>query len=183
MDYFEATVARVLEERGYWVRQNVRVDLTPEVKKKLGKPSLPRPEIDIVAYQPVEKLLVLFEVKSYLDSYGVQPNDLLGTDWEDNRYKLLTIPALQREVTAALVAEYRKRRLIPDDVTTRFGLAAGHVQPRFDGAVRDIAKQNGWDYLSPADLAADVWQLADRGYENSPFVLTAKLLRRHLPKQ
>ena len=48
MDYFEATVARILEQEGYWVRQGVRVELTKPVKRVLGKHSLPRPEIDIV---------------------------------------------------------------------------------------------------------------------------------------
>src|SRR5258705_771216 len=90
MDYFEATVARVLEEQGYWVRQNVRVDLAKDVKKALGKPRLPRCELDIVAYRPTERQLVLFEGKSYLDSYGVQPEDLRRTDWQANRYKILT---------------------------------------------------------------------------------------------
>jgi hypothetical protein len=39
MDYFEATIARILEEQGYWVRQGVRVALSNETRKRLGKPS------------------------------------------------------------------------------------------------------------------------------------------------
>jgi hypothetical protein len=182
MDYFEATVARILEEQGYWVRENVHVELTKAVKKLLGKPSLPRPEIDIVGYRAVDNALVLFEVKSYLDSHGVQPKHLLGSGWKNNRYKLLTIPALQQAVKDALVAHYRKQGLVRRGVSVTFGLAAGYVQPRFEAEVRKIAQSNSWVYLSPGDLAKAVWGLANGGYENSPFVLTAKLLKRHPPQ-
>lgn len=126
MDYFEATIARILEEQGYWVRQSVRVALTKEVKKLLDNPSMPRCEIDIVAYKPLAKELVLFEVKSYLDSNGVQPKDLRRTTRKNNRYKLLTLPDLQREVVAALLAQYRERGLLLDGADVRMGLAAGH---------------------------------------------------------
>jgi len=179
MDYFEATIARILEERGYWVRENVRVALARDVKKSLGKGSLPRCEIDIVAYQPRKKRLVLFEVKSYLDSKGVQPADLLRTEWENNRYKLLTLPALQHAVRAALLAEYCSQGLIPKNVQVRFGLAAGYIKVSNDKEVRRIARLNRWVFLGPTEIARAIWSFADLGYENSPFVLTAKLLRRH----
>lgn len=111
MDYFEATVARILEEQGYWVRQSVRFALSKETKKRLGKPSLPRCEVDIVAYQPSKRTLLLLEVKSYLDSHGVQPKGLLNTGWAKNRYKLLTIAALQQEISSALLTEYQRQGL------------------------------------------------------------------------
>ncbi len=182
MDYFEATIARILEEQGYWVRENVRVALTKEVKKALDTPSMPRCEIDVVAYQPISRELVLFEVKSYLDSHGVQPKDLLRTTPKKNRYKLLTLPALQKAITEALLSEYRKRRLIDGRVKVRFGLAAGHVQDRFDAEVRKIAQRKNWVYLGPAEISEAIWKFADIGYENSPFVLTAKLLKRNPPR-
>jgi len=182
MDYFEATVARILEEQGYWVRQSVRVELSQAVRNALGKPSLPRCEIDIVAYQPTTRELILFEVKSFLDSHGVKPADLQRTTWTKNRYKLLTIPDLRRAVSKALVAHYRKRGLIDGEVRVRFGLAAGRVKDRVNTEVRQIAKKNRWVFLGPKEIAEAVWKFAELRYENSPFVLTAKLLRRHLPK-
>jgi hypothetical protein len=183
MDYFEATVARILEEQGYWIRENVRIALTKDVKKALAVPSMPRCEIDIVGFRADRRELVLFEVKSYLDSDGVQPNDLRQTSRKKNRYKLLTLRDLQREVTSALLAEYRRLGLIADDVTVRFGLAAGHVQERFDKEVRAIAKENNWVFLGPAEISSAIWRFAELGYENSPFVLTAKLLKRHPPQR
>ncbi len=182
MDYFEATIARILEEQGYWVRQSVRVALTKDVKKLLNNPSMPRCEIDIVAYKPAAKELVLFEVKSYLDSNGVQPDDLRRTTREGNRYKLLTLPDLQREVIAALLAQYRERGLLLDEVNVRLGLAAGYVQERFEREVEDIAREKKWLYLGPYEIADAVRKLADLGYENTPFALTAKLLLRYPPK-
>ena len=182
MDYFDATVARILEEQGYWVRQSVRVLLSKETRKNLGKPSLPRSEVDIVAYQPTRKILLLLEVKSYLDSHGVQPKDLLNTGWAKNRYKLLTIPALQREISDALVSEYRRQGLIGEGVEVKFGLAAGHVKKALDEQVRRIADRNKWAYYGPKEIADEVWKFSKLKYENSPFVLTAKLLRQHPPK-
>lgn len=182
MDYFEATIARILEARDYWVRENVRVALTKDVKKALGNPSMPRCEIDIVAYRPVANELVLFEVKSYLDSNGVQPQDLLRTEWHENRYKLLTLPDLQCAVKDALLEDYKARGLIPTDVRVRFGLAAGHVQERFDAQVRQIARERDWEYLGPIEIADAIRGFAKLGYENSPFVLTAKILAQNPPK-
>ncbi len=122
-------------------------------------------------------------MKSYLNSLGVQPKDLRRTNGEDNRYKLLTLPDLQREITAALLADYRGQQLIVDEVTVRFGLAAGHVQDRFEDEVRLIARERNWVYLGPKEIAEAIWKFAELGYENSPFVLTATLLSRHLPKK
>ena len=50
MDAFENIVAKFLaEQKGYWVKQTVKIDLTPEEKKENSLSSkMPRPEIDIV---------------------------------------------------------------------------------------------------------------------------------------
>lgn len=50
MDYFESICKTLLEDEGYWVRQSYKVELSKEQKRKLGKPSLPRPEIDLIAF-------------------------------------------------------------------------------------------------------------------------------------
>jgi hypothetical protein len=50
LDSFEQLVAAVLDRAGYWVRMSVKVNLTPEDKRAIGRPSSPRWEIDVVAY-------------------------------------------------------------------------------------------------------------------------------------
>ena len=73
MDYFENIVKTILESEGYWVRQLFKVDLSPEQKRRIGKATMPRPEIDLLAFKPTENTVVAMEVKSYLNSAGVKP--------------------------------------------------------------------------------------------------------------
>ncbi len=76
MDYFENLVKRLLESEGYRVKQSVKVNLTKSEKKELGKPGIPRPEIDLIGYKPLENKLLILEVKSYLDSSGVSFSEI-----------------------------------------------------------------------------------------------------------
>ncbi len=56
MDYFENLVKRLFESEGYRVKQSVKVNLTKSEKKELGKPCIPRPEIDLIGYKPLENI-------------------------------------------------------------------------------------------------------------------------------
>ena len=67
MDAFEEIVKLLLETQGYWVRQDVKVNITKDDKKSLSNASMPRPEIDLAAFNPARNELMLVEVKSYLD--------------------------------------------------------------------------------------------------------------------
>ncbi|WP_321326813.1 hypothetical protein [Thiomicrorhabdus sp.] len=92
MDYFENIVKRLLEEEGYWVFQSVKVNLTREEKALIGKYSMPRPEIDIVAFKPKGNKLLIIEAKSYLDSQGVKYAELNQSyEIPEGRYKLFTL--------------------------------------------------------------------------------------------
>ena len=71
MDGFEQIIGQLLIEDKYWIRHSVKVNLTLEEKRTINKPSTPRPEIDIVAYDLKTNTICLLEVKSYLDSPGV----------------------------------------------------------------------------------------------------------------
>jgi hypothetical protein len=89
MDYFESIVKTLLEHEGYWVRSSFKVDLSKQEKRYIGKPSIPRPEIDLLAYKPKVNQLLVLEAKSYLDSLGVQINDLkFESIIPEGRYKL-----------------------------------------------------------------------------------------------
>ncbi len=71
MDAFERLVAEVLWREGYWVRTSVKVELTKEEKRSIGRPSSPRWELDVVAYSARDNRLKIVECKSYLNSPGV----------------------------------------------------------------------------------------------------------------
>ena len=91
MDHFEAVIHTLLESEGYWVRSSYRVALSKEQKRDTGKPSIPRPEIDLLALHVNRNEVLALEVKSYLDSPGVKLADLSKEhDTAEGRYKLFT---------------------------------------------------------------------------------------------
>ena len=77
MESFEEIVKVLFEEDNYWVRQSEKVGLTREEKRRTGKPSIPRPEIDLVALNQSENHILVLEVKSFFDSPGVKLSDLI----------------------------------------------------------------------------------------------------------
>lgn len=91
MDYFEGLVKTILEHEGYWVRQSFKINLTKQEKRDIGKHSIPRPEIDILAHKATSDSVIAFEAKSYLDSPGVKLADLEEShEIPEGRYKLFT---------------------------------------------------------------------------------------------
>lgn len=76
MGAFEQVVSEMLWRDGFWVQTSVKVDLKKEDKKRVGKPTMPRPELDIVAYKGSDNSLYVVECKSYLNSRGVHLLDL-----------------------------------------------------------------------------------------------------------
>ncbi len=65
MDAFEQVVSEILWIDGFWVRTSVKVDLTKEEKVRIGRPSSPRWELDIVGYSGRDNTLHVVECKSY----------------------------------------------------------------------------------------------------------------------
>lgn len=179
MDFFESIARRILEDAGYWTRVSVRAELTKKQKKQLGKPSLPRPEVDILAYKPKTKELIFFEVKSFLDSTGVIPSALHPTTiWKPNRYKLLTLRKYQRLVVATIIQRFQRDGLIAGRPKVRFGLIAGKVKGNREDEVAAIAKLYRWEFIGPCGLQAKIAALAETDYENCPIVMTSKILGR-----
>lgn len=98
MDYFENIVKKIIEEEGYWVQQSVKVNLSKEEKKLIGKHTIPRPEID-TAY-----------------------------DIPDGRYKLFTCENYRNIVFNKLIAEYVNKGLVCKNPTIVFGLGVGKIK-------------------------------------------------------
>jgi len=180
MNAFEDIVKLYLEEEGYWVRQSVKVNISKQDKVDIGLPSMPRPEIDLVALNVEKNELLLVEVKSYLDSYGVyfeavsDKNDKLA-----GRYRLFTDDKLREIVTKRLREEYLEQGLIDKNTTVNYALAAGHIHsPEDVPKIRDyFSKQKEkWILFPPKDIKEKVKELAEKGWEDNPVTMTAKLI-------
>jgi hypothetical protein len=180
MNAFEDIVKLYLEEKGYWVRQDVKVEISKDEKKAIGLPTMPRPEVDLVALNVKKNELLLIEVKSYLDSYGVyfeavsDKNDKLA-----ERYKLFTDSNFRNIVTKRLREEYQRRGLINENTKINYALAAGHIHyPEDEPKIRDyFSKQKEkWILFSPKDIKEKVKELAEKGWEDNLVTITAKLI-------
>jgi hypothetical protein len=93
MDCFETIAATLLEFDGYWVRRSFKVNVNKVHKRTLGKNSMPRPEIDLLAFKSKKKedLIIAFEAKSYLNSPGVSRKEIKASHkTTKGRYKIFT---------------------------------------------------------------------------------------------
>lgn len=179
MDYFEAMVKVLLECDGYWVRQSFKVSLSKEEKREIGKPSIPRPEIDILAYAPVGNEVLALEVKSFLDSTGVRIADLMEEhEIPQGRYKLFTCKNYREVVLGRLNQDLLEAGMISKSTTMRLGLVAGNVYQGRSEEVRSLFSKKGWFFWSPDEVKDKLKALADKGYENEPSIIAAKILLR-----
>ncbi|MBL8076104.1 MAG: hypothetical protein JNL29_17200 [Nitrospira sp.] len=58
------------------------------------------------------------------------------------------------------------------------GLATGKIYKGQSDPIREFMEKNGWHFWSPEDIKEKVTALAERGYENDPAIITAKILMR-----
>ncbi len=129
MDGFESIIAELLETEGYWVRPSFKVELTKAEKRRIGRPSAPRWELDIVAYRGSDSSVLVVECKSYLDSPGVGLSDLKGGRHR-SRYKLFTEPLLRRTVLKRLTKQLVGMGLSAPSPSTQLALAAESRETR-----------------------------------------------------
>ena len=182
MNAFEDIVKLYLEEEGYWVRQSVKVHrIIKEDKRSLNSYSMPTPEIDLVAYKAKNNELLLIEVKSLLDSYGVHYEAVAGIDQEEGkRYKLFTNDLFRRIVTDRLKEEYLKLGLINERTKIRYALAAGKIHNERDemNIVKHFSDvQRQWILFSPKQIKKKIKEFADKGWEDDVVIMTAKLTK------
>lgn len=179
MDYFESIVRTLLEHEGYWVRQSFKVNLPKSQKRALGKPRMPRPEVDLLAYNPAENTVKLVEVKSFLDSAGVRLT-LLQEDHEtpSGLYKLFTCRKYYEIVSHCLRLQLLDLGLCTKSTQFQLGLVAGNVYRNQSAEIEALFRRQGWFFWSPELVREKVYALAEKGYENEPAIITAKILAR-----
>jgi hypothetical protein len=179
MDYFESIIATLLEAEGYWVRRSFKVNVTKEEKREIGKPSIPRPEIDLLALHFVKNEVLALEAKSFLDSPGVKFEQLIEEhEVPEGRYKLFTSEPYREIVLSRLRKDLIATGMANSDTTISLGLAAGKVYQGNIEPIRQFMDNMEWLFWSPEDIKQKVMSLAERGYENDPAIITAKILMR-----
>jgi len=135
LDAFEQLVSEILWMEGYWVRTSVKVELTKEEKRLIGRHSSPRWELDIVAYKGGENLLRIVECKSYFDSVGVRVSAFDGSSPEHaSRYKLFNDAELRRVVFNRLCLQLAASGACGEAPNLRLSLPAGKVRNESDRA-------------------------------------------------
>ncbi|MCW2404613.1 hypothetical protein M2336_001242 [Sphingobium sp. B1D7B] len=176
MDAFEELVAEVLRAEGYWVHQGYKIYLTREEKQALGDPSMPRPEIDLVAYKAGTGELLSLECKSYFDSGGVHARDLLPGGKNAQRYKMFVNADLRRMVLKKLVEQLVDNGSVAGIPTPRLGMIYGFATRANTQVLETHFAQSGWDLYGPDWLRAHLQKMALRSYDNQVASVVAKLL-------
>jgi hypothetical protein len=181
MDAFETIAARFFEVQGFWTRIGVKVEITKAEKVALNNKSMPRPEIDVVAWKPGTNQLLIMECKSYLDSTGVRIEHLHGeADAENDKFKLFNRVALRELIVVALIRQLRAEGLLlGPDPSVQFVLIAGKIYSDHGPKLRAQCEDHGWRLIGPDELAQGVRRFAKRGYENDVITIVTKLLERN----
>jgi len=184
MDSFETLVGSLLEKDGYWVRTSVKVELTRAEKGKIGRPSSPRWELDLVAYKAGTNELLVVECKSFLDSPGVRARGLDGTHVnEAKRYKLFNDKVLRKAVLGRLVKQLVSSGSCAPSPSIKLCLAAGKVATEIDRAkIKSLFERNDWGFLDDSWLREKLLGVSNSGYENNVASVVAKILLREKPR-
>jgi hypothetical protein len=180
MDAFEELIAEIFWKEGFWVQKSFKVDLTKEQKKQLDNPSMPRPEIDVLAYSGRDNVLRVIECKSYLDSRGVNFVSFGGQKPDaGKRYKLFANASLREVVFECLRQQLSARGACRKDVEIKLCLACGKIASNQDrNQLRAHFEEQKWELFDEVWIRSKLQAMATTGYENQVATLVAKLLVR-----
>ena len=177
MDAFESVVAMLLRRDGYWVMSSFKVLLVTDEKRRIGRPTSPRWEIDLVAYKGSTNQLLAIECKSYLDSVGVIFRN--STFDIPARYKLFTEPKLRSVVLGRMATQLHESGACASKPKITLCLATGKIASRTDrDGMKRHFQDNGWLLFDDEWVRERLGNTANAGYENDVSYVVAKLLRR-----
>jgi hypothetical protein len=156
-----------------------KIDLSKEEKSRLGKPSLPRPEMDIFAYDARHNELIWVECKSYFDSRGVTLAALTGEDERSAaRYKVFTNEKFREIVTQALIKQALEQGLCRPNPTVKYWLVCGKIVKRDKEDLRSHFEEQGWFLRDEEWSKEKIENLAKMRYEDDIAVIVAKIFAR-----
>jgi hypothetical protein len=176
MDAFEIVVGEILRADGYWVQQGVKVELSAQEKRDLENYSMPRPELDLVAYKAATGELLAVECKSYFDSGGLHARDLIDGGRNAKRYKMFVNPALRELVLARLSQQLGANGAITGAPTPRLGLIYGYCTEHNLARLEPWFAKQGWFFHGPDWIAERLKAMATRTYDNQVAGVVAKIL-------
>ena len=158
-------------------RRGFKVKLTQEDKKSLEKRSMPRPEIDLLAFKSEENRIVAFEVKCFLDSPCVGLDELKEACVPTGRCKLFTCQKYRKIVLARLKLDLIGKRMATKQTHIALGLIAAKIKNDREEEVANLMKENNWEFWPPPKIKDCMKHLADLPYENDTTIIAAKLPR------
>ncbi|MEA1648784.1 hypothetical protein UAJ10_07110 [Nitrospirillum sp. BR 11164] len=180
MDAFEQLVGDILRMQGFWVHTSMKVDLSPEDKRKIGRPTSPRWELDVVGYRGSDNVLQVVECKSYLDSKGVQAASFMEAELgQGGRYKLFNEALVREVVFNRLAAQLVELKACRENPEVKLALACGKFSTNTDrNTVRDLFDTQGWTLWDEVWLKDNLRAMAKSRYQNQISAVVAKLLLR-----
>lgn len=120
--------------------------MTKEEKRQVGKHSIPRPEIDLLAFHFSRNEVLALEAKSFLDSPGVKLAQLQEEhEVPEGHYKLFTSKRYRSIVLSRLLQDLVACGMARPDTKISLGLAAGKVyQGKAGQSVSSWRRTNGF---------------------------------------
>ena len=181
MDAFESVISSLLHQDGYWTFTGFKVKLTKAEKLKIGKPSCPRWELDLLGYKGSTNELLVVECKSYLDSRGVTTAPFIQSGDKKTRYKLFCDSALRKVVFGRLEAQLVTAGFCRPKPKMTLALAAGKIASSKEREqLHALFEERGWRLFDAEWIRERLVTAADGGYENAVAPVTAKLLLRRV---
>ncbi|MEQ8369302.1 MAG: hypothetical protein RIE31_08040 [Alphaproteobacteria bacterium] len=180
MDAFETLVSEIFWRKGFWVQNNLKVELTKEEKRKIGRPTAPRWELDVVAYKGGLNELLVVECKSYIDWVGVSFAAFEEGGLHSSRYKLFNDSTLRTLVLDRLKQQLCRTGLVAANPTITLALACEKIRNDKDREkIRAHFDTQGWELFDEAWLQDELKEMSKGSYENSAAAVVAKLLLRN----
>jgi len=174
---FESVIALILRRQGYWIQQSVKVELTKEEKRTIGRHSSPRWEIDLVGFRPKGNEVLAVECKSFLDSPGVQFRE--GGFLPPERYKLFSEPTTRQVVLNRLAMQLTESGHCLPQPKVILCLAVGKMWKGGDQSGMEAHfRQQGWWLFDPTMIVENLRKCIDSDYEDDVAFVVAKLIGR-----
>ena len=179
MNSFESIIAGLFRADGYWTAIGYRVDLTKKQKRETGKPSLARPEIDILAYKGKGNELVWVECKSYLDSPGVRyANFKDGSDSGYHRYKVFNDARYRNAISRSLINQTSASGLTKPNPKLKYCLVAGKVRSETDKKkINNLFENRDWVFHDVDWIRERLKRLTTSRYEDDITMMVAKIIK------
>lgn len=179
MNSFENIISGLFRADGYWTAIGYRVEMTRGQKRQAGKPSMARPELDILAYKGKTNELIWVECKSYLDSRGVTYASFTESSHQGyKRFKSFNDDMYREVISSALIDQVVRDGLTQPNPTLHYCLVAGKVQSPGDSEkIAALFSQRGWMFYDIAWIYAGLKSLAESRYEDDITMMVAKILQ------